>query len=76
VVCNERIKRSAAAVTSSTARLNASSFAREGFAVPLSFRTNCNAEARISSSVAGGEKFANVLMFLHMMGSVRPVPNA
>ncbi len=66
-MCNDRINRSAASVTSSTARLNGSSFARDGFVVPLSFRTNCTAEARLSSSVAGGEKFANVLMFLHMM---------
>src|SRR5438067_11699539 len=60
------MSRSAAAVTSSTPRLNAASFAREGRAVPLSLRTNCSAEARISSEVAGGAKFASVLMFLHM----------
>src|SRR5205823_8902977 len=64
------MSRSAAAVTSSMARLNAASFAREGRAVPLSLRTNCSAEARISSAVAGGAKFASVLMFLHMRRSL------
>ena len=41
--------------------------------VPLSLRTNCRAEARISSSVAGGAKFASVLIFRHM-GSSGPPP--
>ena len=40
-------------MTSSIARLNASSFAREGFVEPLNLRTNCSAEARISSSGCG-----------------------
>ena len=39
-VLNDRISRSAAAVTSSTAALNASSFARDGCVDPLSLRTN------------------------------------
>jgi hypothetical protein len=56
----------AAAVTSSTARRKTASFARDGVFMPLSLRTNCRAEARISSSVAGGAKFASVLMFRHM----------
>ena len=51
-VVRDAINRSAEAVTSSTARLNASSLARDGLAVPLSLRTNCSADARISSSVA------------------------
>src|SRR5215510_7739491 len=42
---------------------------RDGFVVPLSFRTNCKAEARISSGVAGGSKLARVLMFRHIDGS-------
>ena len=33
---------------------------------PLSFRTNWSADARISSSVAGGLKLCSVLMFRHM----------
>jgi hypothetical protein len=52
--------RRAVSVTSSTARLNAASLARDGFAKPLSWRTNCSADARISSSVAGGSKLNNV----------------
>jgi hypothetical protein len=39
--------------------------------VPLSFRTNWSAEARISSSVAGGSKFDRVLMFRHIAVSRR-----
>jgi hypothetical protein len=46
----------ATCATSSTARLNASSFARDGFVNPESFRTNWSDEARISSGVAGGLK--------------------
>src|SRR5262245_29049427 len=56
----------AAAVTSTTARLNASSFALDGLLKPLSLRTNCSAEARISASVAGGSKLNSVLMLRHM----------
>jgi hypothetical protein len=67
VVFSDAISRRADAVTSSTARANASSLARDGRVVPLSLRTNCSAEARISSSVAGGSKFASVLMFRHMI---------
>jgi hypothetical protein len=55
----------AAAATSSTATLKAASLIRDGLVVPLSFRTNWRAEAWTSSSVAGGEKFASVLMFRH-----------
>src|SRR5262249_58139450 len=56
----------AACATCSTARLKAAWFALEGRVNPLSFRTNCRAEARISSSVAGGSKLCSVLMFRHM----------
>ena len=66
VVVKERMRRSATAVTSSTARLNASSLAFDGRLDPLSLRTNCSADARISSSVAGGSKLASVLMLRHM----------
>src|SRR2546427_3583580 len=62
----EWIRRCAAVVTSSTARLNTAAFAWEGRAVPLSLRTNCSADARISSSVAGGAKLARVLMLRHI----------
>jgi hypothetical protein len=56
----------ATAVTSSTARSKAAAFARDGRVVPVSFRTNCSDAARISSSVAGGSKFASVLIFRHI----------
>src|SRR5262249_51412420 len=56
----------AVCVTCSTARLKAAWFALEGRVNPLSLRTNCSAEARISSSVAGGSKLCSVLMFRHM----------
>src|SRR5215208_3268213 len=51
---------------SSTAALKAPSFARDGLLKPLIFLTNCSDAAWISSSVAGGSKLNNVLMFLHM----------
>src|SRR3954447_1563004 len=57
---------SAAAATSSTARWKSSSFALEGLFAPLSLRTNCSDEARISASVAGGAKLASVRMLRHM----------
>src|SRR4051812_13069671 len=60
------MSRRAEAVTSSTARLNASSLALDGLDAPLSLRTNWSAEARTSSSLAGGSKFASTLMFLHI----------
>ena len=34
---------------------------------PLSLRTNCTEDARISSSVAGGLKLCRVLMFRHIV---------
>jgi hypothetical protein len=40
----------------STARLNAASFAADGLAKPLIFRTNWRAAARTSSSVVGGSE--------------------
>src|SRR5439155_20287195 len=66
LIVSESIKWRSIAVTSSTARLNTASFACEECVVPLNLRTNCSADARISSSVAGGAKFASVLMFLHI----------
>src|SRR5262249_27904718 len=56
----------ATCATCSTARLNAAWFALDGRVNPLSLRTNCRADARISSSVAGGSKLCSVLMFRHM----------
>ena len=44
-------------------------FPDDGLVKPLSLRTNCRADARISSSVAGGSKLNSVLMFLHMQVS-------
>src|SRR6201995_2510810 len=66
LVCSEASSRRAASDTSSTARLNAASLACDGLPKPESLRTNCSAEARISSSVAGGSKLNSVLMFRHM----------
>src|SRR5437016_14545828 len=65
-VTNESSKWCAAWATSSTARLNAASFACDGFVNPQSFRTNCSDDARISSFVAGGSKLCRVLMLRHM----------
>jgi len=66
LVTQPRISRSAAAATSSTAVLKSASFAFEGLVAPLSLRTNCREEARISSDVAGGAKFASVRILRHM----------
>src|SRR6187455_643868 len=65
-VCSEASSLCAAVETSSTARLNASSFACDGLLKPDSLRTNCSAEARTSSPVAGGSKLNRVLMLRHM----------
>jgi hypothetical protein len=54
------------AVTASTAARNAASFAFDGLLKPLTFRTNCNEAARISSSVTGGEKLKRIFMFRHI----------
>jgi hypothetical protein len=67
-MASDRMRRSAVAVTSSTARLNASSFAFDGLFMPLNFLTNWSADARISSPVAGGSKLASVRMLRHMDG--------
>jgi hypothetical protein len=56
----------ATAATSSTARLNASTFAFDGFVKPLILRTNCSDAARTSSSVVGGSKLNNGRMLRHM----------
>jgi hypothetical protein len=66
VVVSESTSRRAAAATSSTARLKASSFAFDGFVKPLIFLTNCSDAARTSSSVTGGAKLKSGLMFRHM----------
>jgi hypothetical protein len=47
-------KRFEAAVTSSTARAKAASFARDGYVKPLILRTYWSEASRISSFVAGG----------------------
>src|SRR5260370_28816636 len=52
----------------STACSQACLFAFENDLRPLSLRTYCSAEARTSSSVAGGSKWYRVLMFRHMTG--------
>jgi hypothetical protein len=56
VVTNESRNARAASDTWSTARVNASSLAFDGLVSPDSLRTNCRAEARISSAVAVGRK--------------------
>jgi hypothetical protein len=53
------------AAISSTAASNAASLTFDGLLKPLSFLTNCNEAARISSFVTGGSKLKRVLMFLH-----------
>jgi hypothetical protein len=65
-VVNESTSVRAAAATSSTARLKASSFAFDGFVKPLIFRTNCSDALRTSSSVVGGSKLNSGLMFRHI----------
>jgi hypothetical protein len=56
VVSSDASKRLAICVMSSTAASNVTSFAFEGLVKPLILRTNCNAAARTSSSVAAGSK--------------------
>ena len=52
---------------SSTAARNAASLAFDGLLKPLTFLTNCNEAARISSSVTGGWKLKSVLMLRHII---------
>src|SRR2546430_16587329 len=52
------------AAISSTAARNAASLAFDGLLKPLTFLTNCNEAARISSSVTGGWKVKNVFLLL------------
>src|SRR5947209_8614428 len=66
LVTSESSRFRAAVATSSTARLNAASFAFEGLLKPESFLTNWSEASRISSSVAGGSKLNRVLMFRHI----------
>src|SRR5262249_27499048 len=65
-VCSDVRSRRAVSETSLTARSNAASLACDGLLKPESLRTNCSAEAWISSSVAGGSKLNSVLMLRHM----------
>ena len=55
-----------AIVISSMAISKASAFAADGLLNPPNFLTNCTAAARISSSVAGGAKLCNCLIFRHI----------
>lgn len=73
VVTNDRISALADAVTSSTARSNASSFALDGLVNPQIFPTNWSDASRISVSVAGGPKLNSVLIFLHMEALISSV---
>src|SRR5258705_10891597 len=76
-VCSEISRRRAEAVTSATARSNASALACDGLLKPDSFLTNCSAEAWISSSVAGGSKLNRVLMLRHIYFLlVHPAPGS
>ena len=63
---NESTSVRAAAATSSTARLNASSLAFDGLVKPLILRTNCSDAAWTSSSVTGGAKLKSGRMLRHM----------
>ena len=60
------------AAISSTAARNAASLAFDGLLKPLTFLTNCNEAARISSSVTGGSKLKRVRMFLHTIVTSNP----
>ena len=64
---NEPTRERAAAATSSTARLNASSLVFDGFVKPLILRTNCSDAARTSSSVTGGSKLNSGRMLRHIL---------
>src|SRR5206468_11276562 len=66
LVTSESSSSRAACATWSTARAKATSLVLEGRLKPLSLRTNCRDDARISSSVAGGAKLCSVLMLRHM----------
>ena len=61
-----------AVAISSTALPKAASFALEGFCAPLTLRTYWSADARISSSVAGGSRLWSLVMFRHMPATVAP----
>ena len=62
-------QRAEISLTASTARSKASALACEGFVKPLILRTYWSADARTSSSVAGGSKLWRLRMFLHMLRS-------
>jgi hypothetical protein len=57
----------AAAATSSTARLNASSLALDGLVKPLIFRTNWRDAERTSASVVGGSKLKSGRILRHIL---------
>jgi hypothetical protein len=65
-VTSSSSSRVVAALTASTARLNAASFAFDGFVEPLILRTYCSAASWASSRDAGGSKLWRVRMFRHM----------
>src|SRR5262249_54861762 len=67
VVSNSPINFNDTLAISSTAHANEASFAFDGLLNPVIFRTNCSDAARTSSSVTGGSKLNNVLIFLHMV---------
>ena len=67
LVSSELRSLAALAAISSTAARNAASLAFDGLLKPLTFLTNCNEAARISSSVTGGWKLKSVLMLLHII---------
>ena len=69
VVTSSSSRRAVVAAMSSTARSNASVFARDGFCIPLTLRTYWSAASRISASVVDGSKLWSVLMFRHMAGA-------
>jgi len=75
LVTREASSSRAALATWSTARSKAGWFALEGRVKPLSFRTNCREDARISSSVAGGLKLCSVLILRHMSLLAPQIPH-
>src|ERR1700687_4581372 len=68
-VCKDASSFRAAAETSAAAQSKPATLAFDGVLKPESLRTNCTAEAWISSSVAGGSKLNSVLMLRHIVGS-------
>src|SRR5947209_19927834 len=73
VVSSDRRRRAETPAISSIAASNAPSLLLDGLLKPLIFRTNWRDAALISSSVTGGSKLNNGLMFRHMTKTPRAI---